>query len=422
MQVECQRELASYWNFTALARIECSWAVLDVRIWNGIRRPTVHSLVPQTVSMRTEELRVTPEFRLMRAGRFLIAELLIRHRALTTSSGESESLEYIVNHQSCEGAGHREREAYITGLGLEGYHDAVCREIGLDPRITATMGTAANMNYAAICEQQDGDVRATAIVTAGVQGNAACAGDAAGWRETERGWEKIPPPAGTINTMLFVSHPLSRGALARAVITMTEAKSAALTRLAIRSRYSKDAATGTGTDQYAIAAPLAGGKPLTSTSPHVKLGEMIGIAVRDATSEALRWQNGLEPSYTRSLFHALGAHGLHESTFFEDIAPLLPPADLELLRKNAKSVFYEPHAAAAAYAIASILDRVRYGTLPPGTAREALRQQAALLAANLSARPERWPDLLARLTDADPERPAPLVLQAIALGWSSKWK
>jgi adenosylcobinamide amidohydrolase len=310
----------------------------------------------------------------------------------------------------------------MTEAGLDAYHDVACTEAGLPPDATAAMGTAANMNYSAISEQHDGSLRVTAIVTAGVQGNAACAGDAAGWRETESGWEKIPPIGGTINTMLFVSHPLSRGALARAVITMTEAKSAALTRLAIRSRYSKDAATGTGTDQYAIAAPLAGGKPLTSTSPHVKLGEMIGVAVRDATSEALRWQNGLEPSYTRSLFHALGAYGLNESTFFEDIAPLLPSADLELLRKNAKSVFYEPQSAAAAYAIASILDRIRYGTLPPGTAREALRQQAALLAANLSTLPERWPDLLARLTDADPERPAPLVLQAIALGCSSKWK
>jgi adenosylcobinamide amidohydrolase len=277
------------------------------------------------------------------------------------------------------------------------------------------------MNYAAICEQQDGSLGVTAVVTAGVQGNAACAGDAAGWRETEHGWDKIPPPGGTINTMLFLSHPLTRGALARAAVTMTEAKSAALTRLAVRSRYSKDAATGTGTDQYAIAAPLGGGKPLTSTSPHVKLGEMIGVAVRDATSEALRWQNGLEPSYTRSLFHALGAYGLDESTFFEDIAALLSPADLDLLQKNAKSVFYEPLTAAAAYAIASILDRVRYGTLPAGAVRDALRQQAALLAANLAARPECWADFLARLTAADPEQPARLVLRAIALGWSSKW-
>jgi adenosylcobinamide amidohydrolase len=375
--------------------------------------------------MRAEELRATPEFRLLRAGRFLIAELLVPHRVLSTccrQGGETESLRYLVNHQSCEGAGHREREAYITGMGLEGYHDAVCREIALDAESVASMGTAANMNYAAICERQDGNLRVTAVVTAGVQGNAACAGDAAGWRETESGWDKIPPLGGTINTMLLISHPLTRGALTRAAVTMTEAKSAALARLAIRSRYSKDLATGTGTDQYAIAAPLAGGKPLTSTSPHVKLGELIGVAVRDATAEALRWQNGLEPSYTRSLFHALGVYGLNEASFFEDIAPLLSPADLDLLQKNAKSVFYEPLAAASAYAIASILDRVRYGTLPAATAREALRQQAALLAANVAARPAQWPEFLARLTDADPEQPARLILLAIALGWSSKWK
>jgi adenosylcobinamide amidohydrolase len=372
--------------------------------------------------MRTEELRATPEFRLLRAGRFLIAELLVRHRVLSTSGGESEALEYIVNHQSCEGTEHRERGAYIAGLGLDGYHEALCREIGLEAHTAASMGTAANMNYAAISEQQDAIVRVMAVVTAGVQGNAACAGDAAGWRETESGWDRIPPCGGTINTMLFVSHPLTRGAIARAAVTMTEAKSAALTRLAVRSRYSKDAATGTGTDQYAIAAPLSGGKPLTSTSPHVKLGELIGVAVRDATSEALRWQNGLEPSYTRSLFHALGAYGLNEGTFFEDIPPLLSATDLELLQKNAKSVFYEPLAAAAAYAIASILDRVRYGTLPAGAAQEALRQQAALLAANLAARPDCWPDFLRQLTDADPEQPARLVLRAIALGWAAKWK
>jgi adenosylcobinamide amidohydrolase len=328
----------------------------------------------------------------------------------------------LINHQSREGAGHREREAYMAGIGLEGYHNAVCSEIAVDAQLVASMGTAANMNYAAIREQQDGNLRVTAVVTAGVQGNAACAGDAAGWRETESGWDKIPPAGGTINTMLFISHPLTRGALARAAITMTEAKSAALIRLAIRSRYSKDPATGTGTDQYAIAAPLGGGgKPLTSTSPHVKLGELIGVAVRDATSEALRWQNGLEPSYTRSLFHALGAYGLNEATFFEDIAPFLSATELELLQKNAKSVFYEPLAAAGAYAIASILDRVRYGTLPAAMAREALRQQAALLAANLAARTDCWPDFLTRLADADPEQPARLVLQAIALGWSSKW-
>ena len=126
---------------------------------------------------------------------------------------------------------------------------------------------------------------------------------------------------GTINTMLLMNHALTEGALARAVITMTEAKSAALQRLAVRSLYSADFATGTGTDQYCVAARLhvgdGGGKEFTSTSPHSKLGELIGVAVRDATLEALRWQNGLEVSSTRLLFHALGRYGVREADCLE---------------------------------------------------------------------------------------------------------
>ena len=217
-----------------------------------------------------------------------------------------------------------------------------------------------------------------------------------------------------------MNRPATEGALARAAATLTEAKSAALARLAVRSRYSPDLATGTGTDQYCLAAPL-GDAPLTSTGPHVKLGELIGATVRDATLEALRWQNGLEPSYTRSLFHALACYGLKENTFFEDIAGKLDEDRLELLRRNHMAVLHEPLVSAAAYAVAAVLDRIRYGTLPPSVAKEALRQQAAMLAANLAAKPEQWAEFRTSLPDADPEHPADLILSAIALGWSSKW-
>ena len=47
---------------------------------------------------------------------------------------------------------------------------------------------------------------------------------------------------------------------------------------------------------------------------------------RDATLEALRWQNGLEVSYTRGVFHALGRFGVREATLFDDIAPFLSEA------------------------------------------------------------------------------------------------
>lgn len=369
-----------------------------------------------------EVLHENARFRLSRRGRFLVAELLVGHRVLSTcprNGGQREDIRYLVNHQSCEASSHRDRLQRIHDLGFSEYHDVTCREIDLPPRETVVMGTAANMNYASVITRTDVDVSVTAVVTAGVQGNATCAGDPAAWREAHGAWEKVAV-AGTINTMLLVSHPLTEGALARAVVTFTEAKCAALQRLAVRSLASQEIATGTGTDQYCIAAPQ-GPDALTSTGPHSKLGEIIGAAVRDATLEALRWQNGLEASVTRGIFHALGRYGLREETFAEDVAPWLTGQQLDLLRRNIKSVVYEPAVSAPAYAMAAVLDRIRYGTLPPGTARQALRYQGAILAAGLAAAPERWTEFYAHLGEADPENPAATILKAVALGWSSKW-
>ena len=369
------------------------------------------------MSISWEVLRRSPEFVLRRASRYLVAELVRPHCVLSTSvrtGGASSSVRYLVNHQSCEGSAHKARYDEIGGQ--ESYHDVVCDEIGVPAGEVALMGTAANMNYAAVVVTEDMDVSVTAVVTAGVQGNACCAGDPAAWREGEQGWVKVD---GTINTIVLINRPLSEGALARAVATMTEGKSAALLRLAVRSLYSLDFATGTGTDQFAIAAPLEGGARLTSASPHVKLGELIGRSVRDATMEALRWQNGLEPSYTRSVFTALSRFGLREETFFDDIAPFLNEADLELMRKNGKPVFYEPLVSAAAFAFAAVLDRVRHGALPASAAGEALRQQAATLAVSLAAKPWEWERFRGLLIETEPVK---LVLSAVALGWASKWR
>ncbi len=374
-----------------------------------------------TFTLSWELLLHTPTFTLRRASRFLVAELLVPHVILSTSvrnGGQVDGLRFVVNHQSCEGSGHLERHDVISGRGQEAYHDLTCDEMGLPATEVSLMGTAANMNYAAVVTAEDEGVTVTAVVTAGVQGNACCAGDPAAWREGEKGWQKV---GGTINTMLLINRSLTAGAMARAAVTMTEAKSAALQRLAVRSRYSKDAATGTGTDQYAMAAPSVteGLAALTSTSPHVKLGELIGTSVRDATLEALRWQNGLEPSYTRGIFSALGVYGLKEETFFTDIAPFVSETDLELMRKNSKSVFYEPLVGAAAFGMAAVLDRQRYGAVPDSTAQEAIRHQAATMAASLAAKPYLWETFRGQLTEQDPAR---LALEAIAMGWAAKWR
>ena len=153
----------------------------------------------------------------------------------------------------------------------------------------------------------------------------------------------------------------------------------------------------------------------------MKFGELIGLATRDATLEALRWQNGLEPSYTRGFFHALDSYGLEEPLVFERLEKLLDANDFTLLKRNSKAVFYEPLVGAAAHAIAAVLDRTRHGMLPDTCTRDAIVQQAANLAASLAARPDRWPEYWQRLHDL-PDEPTDLVIAAIALGWSEKWR
>src|ERR1700677_4913119 len=126
-------------------------------------------------SMHWETLLQNAQFFLRRSGRFLVTELLMPHRVLSTSAcngGQSDDIRYLVNHQSCEGSAHHERHVVMLELGQERYHHAVCEELGLDPEHVATMGTAANMNYATVVQRGDEDVTVTAIVTAGVQGNA----------------------------------------------------------------------------------------------------------------------------------------------------------------------------------------------------------------------------------------------------------
>src|SRR5262245_55004693 len=125
--------------------------------------------------MNWELLIQRPSFDLRRSGRFLVADLKEPHQVLSTSvrnGGQVDHVRYLLNHQSCEGTAHHDRHRVITEGGLDAYHDRVCTEIALPVGETAVMGTAANMNYAAVWSETDEDVTVTAVVTAGVEGKA----------------------------------------------------------------------------------------------------------------------------------------------------------------------------------------------------------------------------------------------------------
>lgn len=369
-------------------------------------------------------LAETESFTLGRRGRFLTARLHGPHLTLSTShvnGGQSESVRSFLNHQSCESKGHTGRHDELKDIGQAEYHRRVCSEAGIEPESGAVMGTAANMQYASVREETFAETTVWAAVTAGVQGNAGRAGDPATWHESSGEWKPLHALPGTINTMVLFNWPLTPSALTRAAATITEAKTAVLHELAVGSRSSPHLATGTGTDQFCLAAPMDSARvPKTWTGKHSKLGEILARAVMEATREALRWQNGLEPSRTRNLIHALGRFGVEEASLLEAACAHLGEKDAALLRANFQAVIHEPLVAGAAYALASVRDRITFGTLPEGSGRESLAGQAALMAAGLAARHDAFPAFRAALLAEGADLPA-LAAKALALGWREKW-
>ena len=126
-------------------------------------------------------------------------------RRRSGTEGSPSTCGHLVNHQSCEGAGHDARFRVITGLGQEAYHDSVCDELGLPSSETAVMGTAANMNYVADRDRSGrrrrdhGGRDGRRADQRGLRGRS---GELA--RDAE-GIAKVAAVAGTINTMLAAS-------------------------------------------------------------------------------------------------------------------------------------------------------------------------------------------------------------------------
>jgi len=98
---------------------------------------------------------------------------------------------------------------------------------------------------------------------------------------------------GTINIIIFPNMKLSERAMTRAIISATEAKTAALMDLDVRSHQSPkiNEATGTGTDNMIIVQ--GSGIPIDNTGGHSKMGELIAKTVYKGVREAIAKQNGI---------------------------------------------------------------------------------------------------------------------------------
>jgi adenosylcobinamide hydrolase len=355
-------------------------------------------------------------------NRHLICQFKSPFLVISTCSingGQRDDLQAIVNHQSCEGRAHLDRAHHIVDVGPRVYHRELCEECSLPESSTACMGTAANMQYAMSKVETWDDLTIQAIVTAGVTGNALRAGDPARYHEFEGEWKPVAAIPGTINTILLINRPLSPTALARSVLTMCEGKSAALQDLSVGSLSSRRLATGTGTDQYAIASMIDNSKAsYTWSGGHTRLGELIGRAVHGATKEAIQWQNGLHPQLTRSCFHLLGRFGLKKELFREKIKAQCPEAQATFLISNELAIEHDPQVSSACLALASILDAFENGMLPEHLHHQKISQHLALMASSLSGQLENMPAFYGLLQH---KNWIEAFIDAIALGFKHKW-
>ena len=378
----------------------------------------------------------TDRHALRRQGRFLFAAFKQPHRVLSTcriNGGFREDLTHVANHQSCEAVAHTARHASVFRMGPDAYHDFACAEADLPPATTALMTTAANMQCAVVARAAHAELAVHVAATAGVLGNATRAGDPAGWHERPDGSERVrqaaarPSPAeagsGTIVTLVFINRPCTPACLVKAVAVITEGKSTALLDLRLPSLQSSGLATGTGTDQLAIAAPLAraGEWERHWASSHNTLGELLGRATHDAVTRCLLLQNGLCPELRRTICGALSRHGCDEATLRACAATELDAGLAQLFADNLPALLHDPQSAAAAYGLAESVDLARAGVLHLEVAREAILNQAALLAATVAVKPERFAEFREVLRGRRDAEPGVLAALAVVRGFARKW-
>lgn len=168
----------------------------------------------------------------------------------------------------------------------------VCGVVGQDADKTTLLFTGANMRNVSVQKQQFRDMVVYALVTAGVETNAVRSGtDSGDFYEL-----------GTVNILILTNMQLTPRSMTRAIIDATEAKTAALQDLDIRSCYTPSVqATGTGTDNIIVVEGR--GPKIDNAGGHSKLGELISKAVHAGVEEAIGKQNGLHAK--RSVFQRM---------------------------------------------------------------------------------------------------------------------
>lgn len=202
------------------------------------------------------------------------------------NGGYREDLSLVFNH-TCSA-----EECYMLAETYEAHMLALMRRNRFDPACAVGMTTAAQMTNCVVVEKQYQELTVTALVTAGIEKNGGRAGDPSSFYDpVDR--NNLPEP-GTINMILVIDADIAAGTAERALVMCTEAKTAALQELLAGSNFSTGIATGSGTDQTVILTNPSSHLYFEHAGKHSKLGELIGLCVKEAVKKALFLETGLD--------------------------------------------------------------------------------------------------------------------------------
>jgi len=222
---------------------------------------------------------------------------------LSTLAGQRKGITTVANHYfptPSWSLGHND--------GLASLEDHTLNALGFSKNESAFLFTGADMDNLAVVKKSYRDIKVYALITAGVKSNALRMATDVGKFYPESLFNNKAPvkgsdKPGTINIILLANVSLTPRAMTKAIINMTEAKSAALQDLDVRSTPTplKNQATGTGTDNIIVVQ--GSGVTIDRTGGHTKIGQLIAEAVYEGVIQATQRQNGLTAQ--RSIFHRL---------------------------------------------------------------------------------------------------------------------
>ena len=173
-------------------------------------------------------------------------------------------------------------EKDFPGGSVETYLKLCAQKEGADVEKCSVLLTAAKVYLFSHKILRHGNLLVEAITTGGVEKTACRASSAPMYREEDNHFT----PVGTINMMILLHGSLPPGIMARALITLTEGKTAALQDLGIADVNNGLPATGTGTDGITLVTEEHG-SPYTDAGSFSELGSFLAQAAYASVTECL---------------------------------------------------------------------------------------------------------------------------------------